>query len=485
MSYLPCKHFSINLYLSCYAIYDSFTRYCLKRMTMFNATVYSARRQQLITMAPDGLLLFFGNTETPINYAGNTYPFRQDSTFLYFFGLDIPGLMAAIDTSSGRCIVSGADATINDIIWTGPQPTVAELSARCGVTDTMSPTNFQSYLKTLSDKGTPVHFLPPYQPGRYLYLETVLGYSRARVEELVSTPFRKAVADLRSCKEQAEIEHIEETLSNITVAMYQAAAEMAVAGHKEYEIAGALQGIAASRGGRMAYQPIVSVRGETLHNHHYNNTLRKGDLLLIDAGAESTMGYATDITRTYPVGGFASAIQKEVYNLVLEAQLACIASIRPGIPYRDVHLVACETIARGLTSMGIMTGNASEAVAAGAHALFFPHGIGHMLGLDVHDMEDLGENLFGYDDEIKRSTQFGMAYLRLGRRLREGFIVTVEPGIYFIPALIDQWLAEKKFSEFINYNEVDKLRNFGGIRIEDNVVVTAKGHRVLGKPIPK
>lgn len=452
---------------------------------MFDATVYSARRQKLIATAPEGLLLFFGNNETPINYAGNTYPFRQDSTFLYFFGLDIPGLMAAIDTANGRCIVSGTDATINDIIWTGPQPTLAELSARCGVADTMPPAAFQEYLKSASDKSTPIHLLSPYLPGRYLYLEKVLGYSCGRVDELVSIPFRKAVADLRSVKEPAEIAHIEDTFNAITVAMYQTAAEMAVAGRKEYEIAGAMQGIVASRNGRMAYQPIVSVRGETLHNHHYGNTLQKGDLLLIDAGAESAMGYATDITRTYAVGGFSGEVQKAVYDLVLEAQLACIAAIRPAIPYRDVHLVACEIIARGLISMGLMTGNAAEAVAAGAHALFFPHGIGHMLGLDVHDMEDLGENLFGYDNEIKRSTQFGMAYLRLGRRLTEGFVVTVEPGIYFIPALIDQWMAEKKFQEYINYKEVEKFRHFGGIRIEDNVVVTANGHKVLGNPIAK
>lgn len=452
---------------------------------MFDANVYNTRRQKLIASAPEGLLLFFGNTEIPINYAGNTYPFRQDSTFLYFFGLNTPGLMASIDTSTGRCVVSGTDATINDVIWTGPQPAVAELAARCGVTDTMAPGEFQAYLKSMSDKNAPIHLLPPYQPGRYLYLETVLGYSRVRVDELISTPFRKAVADLRAVKEPAEIAHIEDTFNSITVAMYQAAAEMVIAGRKEYEIAGAMEGIAASRNGRMAYQPIISVRGETLHNHHYGNTLQNGDLLLIDAGAESAMGYATDITRTYPVGGFATEAQKLIYQIVLETQLTCIAAIRPGIPFRDVHLIACETITRGLIGMGLMKGNAHEAVTVGAHALFFPHGIGHMLGLDVHDMEDLGENLFGYDSEIKRSTQFGMAYLRLGRRLAEGFIVTVEPGIYFIPALIDQWLAEKKFSEFINYNEVEKFRGFGGIRIEDNVVVTHDGHRVLGNPIPK
>jgi Xaa-Pro aminopeptidase len=260
---------------------------------------------------------------------------------------------------------------------------------------------------------------------------------------------------------------------------------MARPGLYERDIAGKIEGIALAGGGQLAFPAIVSIHGETLHNHYHGNRLRKGDLLVIDSGCESEAGYASDITRTIPVGGKFSPLQKTIYEAVLDMQLSAIAMIKPGASYRAIHLKTCEILVRHLKGLGLMKGDAGEAVAAGAHALFLPHGLGHMMGLDVHDMEDLGENYVGYDETTRRSEQFGLAYLRLARKLAPGYVLTVEPGIYFIPALIDQWQAEKKAAAFINYVAVEKFRKFGGIRIEDDVVVTAKGARVLGPAIAK
>ena len=293
-----------------------------------------------------------------------------------------------------------------------------------------------------------------------------------------------AVVKLRAVKDQYEISELEKAV-DVARIMHTTAMKMAYPGNFERELAGAIEGIALSHGGPVSFPVILSMDGQTLHNHYHGNELTEGRMVVCDAGAETSMCYSSDITRTFPVGGKFSEQQKEIYEIVLQANVDTIKASKPGVSYREVHLMAARIIAEGLNGLGIMKGDVDEAVKAGAHALFFPHGLGHMLGLDVHDMEGLGENYVGYSDTLKRSDQFGLAYLRMGRELEPGFVLTNEPGCYFIPALIDQWKAEKKHAQFINYDQVEKYRKFGGVRIEDDVLITESGSRILGTPIPK
>ncbi len=451
---------------------------------MFDKKIYQRRRALLCKQVRTGLLLFLSNGESPMNYPANPFHYRQDSTFLYFFGLNSPGLAAVIDLDEGRQTVFGNDVDMEDIIWMGPQPSIKSRCAKVGIADTQPLAKLGETLQAAVRRGRKVHFLPPYRGENVLWLEKLLGIRGCTVKDYASAEFVKAVIALRSLKGQEEIKEIEAALT-VTAAMYREAMAMAQPGIYEREIAGWIEGIALAGGGRLSFPAIVSVHGETLHNHYHGNRLREGDLLVIDSGAETESGYAADITRTIPVGGRFDPMQKAIYETVLDMQLTSIDMIRPGISYRSVHLKACEILVAHLKKLGLMKGGTAEAVAAGAHALFFPHGLGHMMGLDVHDMEDLGETWVGYDEKTKRSQQFGLAYLRMAKKLEAGHVLTVEPGIYFIPALIDQWRAEKKHAAFIHYDKVEKFRAFGGIRIEDNVLVTASGYRVLGPPIPK
>lgn len=451
---------------------------------MFDKKTYQQRRNKLYKQVKSGLLLFLSNSESPMNYPANTYHYRQDSTFLYFFGLNFPGLAAVIDLDENRQTVFGNDLEMEDIIWMGPQPTLKSRCLKIGITDTQPLAQLGETLRKAVRQGRKIHFLPPYRSENAMWLERLLGIRAECVKSYASAEFVKAVVAQRSLKNQEEIKEIEAALA-VTAAMYRQAMAMAQPGVYEREIAGRIEGIALAGGGQLAFPAIVTIHGETLHNHYHGNRLQKGDLLIIDSGCETEAGYASDITRTMPVGGRFDSRQKAVYETVLDMQLAAIAMIRPGVSYRSVHLKTCEILVERLKQMDLMKGSSREAVAAGAHALFFPHGLGHMLGLDVHDMEDLGEAFVGYDEKTKRSQQFGLAYLRLAKKLEPGHVLTVEPGIYFIPALIDQWRAEKKSTAFINYAEVDKYRKFGGIRIEDNVLVIPRGGRVLGPPIPK
>jgi Xaa-Pro aminopeptidase len=452
--------------------------------TMFDKKIYQQRRAKLGKQVRSGLLLFLSNGESAMNYPANTYHYRQDSTFLYFFGLNFPGLAAVIDLEENRQTVFGNDLDMDDIIWMGPQPSLKSRCAKIGISDARPLAKLDETLREAIRRGRKVHFLPPYRGENALWLEKLLGLRAEIVKNYASAEFVKAVVAQRSLKSAEEVREIEAALG-VSAVMYREAMAMAHPGVYEREIAGRIEGIALAGGGQMAFPAIVTVHGETLHNHFHGNILRKGDLLVVDSGAEAESGYASDITRTIPVGGRFNPRQKAVYETVLDMQLHAISMIRPGISYRSVHLKASEILAERLKDMGLMRGSASAAVAAGAHALFFPHGLGHMMGLDVHDMEDLGETYVGYDDRSKRSTQFGLAYLRLAKKLEPGYVLTVEPGIYFIPALIDQWRAEKKHAAFINYAEVENFRSFGGIRIEDNVLVTPRGGRVLGPPIAK
>ena len=451
---------------------------------MFDKKTYVQRRAKLSRQVRSGLLLFLGNNESPMNYPANPYSYRQDSTFLYFFGLSHPGLAAVIDLDAGRQTVFGNDVDMEDIIWMGPQPSLKGRCARVGVNDQRPLADLAGVVQAAVRQGRKVHFLPPYRAENAAWLERLLGIRADSARDHASAEFARAVIGQRSLKSAEEVAEIEAALA-VSAAMYREAMATAQPGISEREIAGFIEGIALAGGGRMAFPAIVSKHGETLHNHFHGNRLAEGDLLLIDSGAEAESGYASDITRTIPVGGRFNPLQKDVYETVLDMQLTAIAMIRPGVSYRSVHLRASEVLVERLAHIGLMRGNAADAVACGAHALFFPHGLGHMMGLDVHDMEDLGETWVGYDDKVKRSQQFGLAYLRLAKKLEPGHVLTVEPGIYFIPALIDQWRREKRHAEFIRYERVEKLRAFGGIRIEDDVLVLKRGMRVLGPAIPK
>ncbi|NOZ45881.1 MAG: aminopeptidase P family protein [Chlorobi bacterium] len=453
---------------------------------MFNQKVYSNRRQNLRKLMKSGFAVFFGNSEASMNYPANPYRFRQDSSFLYFFGLNYPDLVGVIDIDNNTDYIFGNDIDLDDIIWMGNQPTLKEKCVSVGVDKSGNLKALTEFVKSNLKNGRKIHFLPPYRSQRRIQIEELIGIPHSQVQKHASIELIESVVKLRAIKDEYEIKEMEETMDNVTYHMHVSAMKMAKEGVYEREISGFIEGLSMSNGGTVAYPIILSVNGEILHNHYHGNKLKNGQLLLIDAGAESPLGYATDITRTIPVGGRFSQQQKEIYEIVLKAEVDCIEKIKPGVHYKDIHLEAAKIITAGLIDLGIMKGNVEEAVSAGAHAMFFPHGLGHMMGLDVHDMEDLGENYVGYGDGTQRSDQFGLAYLRMARKLEPGHVMTSEPGIYFIPALINTWKNEKKFIDFINYNVLDNYMNFGGIRIEDDVLVTSAGHKIIGnKPIPK
>ncbi len=451
---------------------------------MFPKEIYWQRRKMLRQMVGEGVILFPANEESSMNYPANYYHYRQDSSFLYFFGINRPGFFGLCDVDEGKDVLYGDDFGIDDIIWMGEQPAVSELAASVAVESTASVEALGTFLKQALGKGRKVHILPPYRGDHWITLAGLTGMNRSQVGDLVSQSLIDAVVSLRSVKDEHEIAEIEKAV-DVAEIMHTTAMKMAYPGNFERELAGAIEGIALAHGGPASFPVILSMDGQTLHNHYHGNELVEGRMVVCDAGAETDMCYASDITRTYPVGGRFSARQKDIYEIVLKANTETIKASRPGITYKEVHLMAAKIIAGGLKELGIMKGDTDAAVAAGAHALFFPHGLGHMLGLDVHDMEGLGENNVGYDAEVKRSDQFGLAYLRMGRKLEPGFVVTNEPGCYFIPALIDQWKGEGKHESFINYDRVEQFRGFGGVRIEDDVLITADGSRVLGTPIPK
>jgi len=451
---------------------------------MFEAHIYVSRRNRLKKFFKNGVALFPGNDESSMNYPGNTYHFRQDSSFLYFFGLDQPGLAGLIDFATGEEYIFGDNVTMEDIIWMGNQPSVAERASMAGINKTLPYDKLDGFIKKIIKQKKKIHYLPPYRGETIIKLAGLLSVPVSNVKSGSSIDLIKAVIELRSVKEKVEIDEIE-SMVDVAYEMHTTAMRMAYPGIYERKIAGRIEGIAVSYGGGISFPIILSINGQILHNHYHGNILKKGRLMVVDAGAESCNGYASDITRTSPVGGKYTPEQKEVYKIVLAANTGSIKEVKPGVPFRNIHINSARTITEGLKELGLMKGDIDKAVTAGAHTLFYPHGLGHMLGLDVHDMEGLGEDYVGYDSSVKRSTQFGTAYLRLAKKLKTGYILTIEPGIYFIPVLIDKWKAEKLFREFINYDKVEKYRDFGGIRIEDNVLVTDKGHRVLGKPIPK
>ncbi len=445
--------------------------------------IYRERRNTIREVVGDGVILWLGHMLQPRNYADNTFPFRQNSHFLYYTGLAEPDLALLSFPEQDYDVLFSRPVTVDDIVWSGPGYGRVDMARNSGVDTVEDLSRLGVYLTKAVSEGRKVHYLPQYQASSLFRIAELLVIDPGEVSAEVSQVLVEGVARQRLIKSEPEITEIEDALG-VTDAMYRSAMAMTRPGLHEYDVAGEIQGVALSANRQQAYNPIVTIHGEVLHNHAYDHLLEDGQLLLIDAGAESPRFYASDITRTFPVNGRFTSVQAEIYQTVLRMQLGAIAMIKPGLTYREIHLASARTLAEGLRSMGLMKGDPADAVEAGAHALFFPHGLGHMLGMDVHDMEDLGD-VVGYCKGEKRSKQFGLNYLRLGRPLEPGFALTVEPGIYFIPALIDRWQQERLHEDFINYVKLDAFRSFGGIRIEDNVFVTPAGARVLGPGIPK
>lgn len=444
---------------------------------MFSKEEYINRRTRLKANFKSGLLLFLGNEESPINFFENTYHFRQDSSFLYYFGISAPRLAAIIDIDNDRTIVFGDEMSIEDVVWMGRQQTLEDKANQSGIGLVQPSSNLSAYLKNTQNKKRAVHFLPPYRAENKIKLASVLNLEKP------SLPFIKSVVAQRSIKSVAELVELD-LASSISADMHLLAMQMTKPGMKESQIAAAIQQVALKDGGNLAYPIILTVNGQILHNHYHENTIKDGDLVLNDSGAETKMGYAGDLTRTFPAGKKFSTQQKEMYTIVLDAYNTAVEALKPGIKYLDIHYAACLTLAEGLKEMGLMKGNMRDAIAEGAHALFFQCGTGHMMGLDVHDMEDLGEQYVGYSDELKKNTtQFGLKSLRLGKELQTGYVLTVEPGLYFIPELIEKWKGANKFADFINYDKVEVLKNFGGIRVEDDYVITENSYRKLGKEL--
>ncbi len=387
---------------------------------MFEANIYKERRAVLKELVWDGLILMLGNEEAPYNYPANTYKFRQDSSFLYFFGVNRPGFAGLIDVNTGRDYLVGQDLSIDDIIWTGPQPEVLELSSQVGATRCRSISKLPELLKQAINEGRKIHFLPPYRYRNMQLLSDLLGIHHSLLHTYASQELINAVIALRSVKEECEIDEINRAC-NIGYEMHTAAMKHCHSGVKEQYIAGMLEGIAASYGRMVSFPVILSQNGETLHNHDHSQILQKGRLMLTDAGAENNMNYCSDFTRTVPVDGKFTSKQKDIYNIVLACNQKAIEMAKPGITYLSVHLEVCKVLTKGLKDLGLMKGDVDKAVATGAHALFLPHGLGHMMGLDVHDMEDLGEDYVGYDETIQRSKLFGWSSLRMARELKPGF----------------------------------------------------------------
>ncbi len=451
---------------------------------MFKKEVYIDRRNRLKKELGSGIALFLGNVDAAFNYDANQYHFRQDSSFLYFFGLDHTGFAGVVDVDNNTDYIFGNDVDMDDIIWMGEQPLVKDLAVEVGIHATEPFDKLAAFVSGAMASGRKIHYLPPYRGETYIALSELLNVSIKGIKNNVSIELIKTVIKLREVKDSNEIEEIEKAVA-IAWEMHTTAMHMAIPGVTEQKIAGTIEGISLALGGPVSFPVILSMDGQTLHNHYHGNTLSKGRMMVTDAGAETQLHYASDITRTVPVGGKFDTRQAEIYQIVLNANIAAIKAIKPGLKYRDVHFLAARTLVDGLKKAGIMKGDTNAAVNAGAHTLFMPHGLGHMMGLDVHDMEGLGEDYVGYDEQTQRSTEFGTAYIRLAKTLKPGFVLTVEPGIYFIPPLIDQFKNKGKFTDFINYNKLENYKDFGGIRIEDDILVTETGHRILGKPIPK
>ncbi|MCE5257354.1 MAG: aminopeptidase P family protein [Spirochaetaceae bacterium] len=456
---------------------------------MFESEVYEARRRRLVEILHEkglasGLVMLPANDEAPINYPDNCYPFRQDSNWLYFVGLDSPGMLAFIDLGDGSTTLYADGITMDDMIWTGSCPGVGEMASMAGIGSFNPLERAQARVEMALRRKEPTFCLPFYRAETKGSLARHTGLSARQLEKSVSTLLVDAVIGMREIKEEREIAEMERATA-LTASMHQALLDQLRPGWTGHEAKALVQSVAEKSGLRLSFATIATIHGETLHNHSYDYVCREGDMLLLDAGAEAASGYAGDLTTTFPVSARFTQRQAQAYDILSKVFSDATKALAPGRKFLDVHLQACRSLVQGLKEIGIMRGDPGEAVAAGAHALFFPHGLGHMIGLDVHDMEGLGEDRVGYGPGMARSPRFGLASLRLAKELKPGMVHSIEPGIYFIPALIEKWENERCLSEFIDYNELEKWKDLGGIRIEEDWLVTADSARRLGPEFDK
>lgn len=451
----------------------------------FSPETFIARRSHLMQSVGHGVIFLPGNPEAPMNYRGNVYPFRQDGSFRYFTGIALAGWALWLDVDAGSISLFAPPSHPDDVVWTGEIPGSDVIASSAGISDVRDATSLPALLKQAHEAGKAIHFLPPYRAEHTVLLAEALSIPPSRVAEHSSVALIKAVVAQRLVKDTFEVEAISRALG-IAKVMHHVATVEAREGVSEYELAAAMEAAALRYGSHPSFPIIATLRGEVLHNHPTSARFQRGDLVLHDAGAvDPETGYCSDITRVTCVGGNPSALQRDLYDAVVRAQEAAIAACTVGTPFRDVHHLAARTLTEALIGLGFMQGDPEEATRAGAHALFFPHGLGHAMGLDVHDMEALGELHVGYGEGFERSSQFGTAYLRFARPLQPGYVMTVEPGFYVNPSLIARWEAENRHADFIRYDRLGVLEGFGGIRIEDNVLITPDGPVVLGPGIPK
>lgn len=450
---------------------------------LFNKQTYVQRRTTLKEQVGSGIILLLGNNDSPANYPSNTYRFRQDSSFLYYFGQHRDGLAGIIDIDNNREFLVGNDIDIEDIVWFGSVDSVADMAAQSGVANTLTMAQMADFLSQAKKEGRTIHFLPPYRHDLMIQLMDILGIHPSQQRSQASVALIKAVVNQRAVKTPEEIAEIERACA-IGYEMHTTAMKMCRPGVTEQEISGRISGIASSHGCMVSFQSIVSMHGEIMHGYPSPRPLEAGRLLLCDAGAETNENYCSDNTRTTPISGKFTQRQKEIYSIVEECHDYALSLAAPGVKWWDVHFGVCRLMTDKLKELGLMKGDTEEAVRAGAHAMFMPHGLGHMMGMDVHDMEGLGQTFVGFDDEVQPNLeQFGTNCLRCGRCLQEGFVMTDEPGIYFIPALIDDWKASGHCAEFLNFDLLETYKDFGGIRIEDDILITADGCRYLGKEL--
>jgi Xaa-Pro aminopeptidase len=453
---------------------------------MFNKETYIHRRRRLNELMGSGLVVLFGNNESPCNYPNNAYyPFRQDSTFLYYFGQKRDGLVGIIDVDNGDEILVGDDIDIEDIVWYGSVDSVSDMAKQVGVAKSCAMNELSAIFSKAQRQGQAIHFLPPYRHDTMILIHDLLGIHPREQKDAASLQLIKAVVKMRSTKEPLEIEELERA-SEIGYQMHTTAMKTARAGLTEKYVGGIIDGTANAWGAKVSFATIFTQHGEIMHGVPTMAPLENGRLALCDCGGETLEHYCSDHTRTFPVSGRFTQRQREIYSIVEACHDYVLDVAKPGVKYMDVHFAVCRMMTERLKELGLMKGDVDEAVAAGAHALFLPHGLGHMMGMDVHDMEGLGQIYVGFDEETRpRLDQFGTNALRMGRRLEEGFVVTDEPGIYFIPDLIDDWRSKGHCAEWLNFDKIETYKDFGGIRIEDDVLITSDGCRFLGeKRIP-
>lgn len=451
---------------------------------LFSKSTYVERRNELKKLVGSGLIVLFGNNDSPANYPSNTYKFRQDSSFLYYFGLHRNGLVGVIDVDNDREYLVGDEIDIEDIVWYGSVTSVAEMAEMTGVARTAAMRELPAIVESAKAQGEEVHFLPPYRFDNQIQIMDLLGIHPSQQKAAASLKLIAAVVKMRTTKTEEEIAELERA-AEIGYEMHTTAMRLCRPGITEQYIGGMVDGIANAYGCMVSFQTIATQHGEVMHGNPSPAKLEAGRLMLVDAGAETNENYCSDNTRTTPVSGVFTQKQKDIYNIVVECHDHVLEVAKPGVKWWDVHFAVCRIITERLQQLGLMKGDVEESLKAGAHAMFLPHGLGHSMGMDVHDMEGLGQVYVGFDNEVRPSTQFGTNALRFGRRLQKEFVVTDEPGIYFIPALIDDWKKNGTNAQFLNFDKIDEYRDFGGIRIEDDVLITDEGCRFIGsKRIP-